>query len=263
VPLGCVLWVCVFVSNSAPVKRKLSTHLQLGRVDELEVVNKEMYSSRLKDFSVKVRALYSLLQRTHGTHIHNTRTYLHIHSVSHTHTHTHTYTHIHTHTHTHTLTYTYIHTYIHTNAQGRQLHPRKDSASPDYPSWFETDHWPLLGEFTAANRKGSQIFKIPQKRRIRYVCYENVFLSCTPLFINWACDMSLSLSKNNNRCAGSTEWGKALWLYIHDARESWDKIRVGQNRRFAPCMTVSLVTFLKITYIHRIYMVMHMYQCFF
>jgi hypothetical protein len=104
------------VSNSAPVKRKLSTHLQLGRVDELEVVNKEMYSSRLKDFSVKVRALYSLLQRTHGTHIHNTRTYLHIHSVSHTHTHTHTYTHIHTHIHLHTLIY--IHTYTQTHRGG-------------------------------------------------------------------------------------------------------------------------------------------------
>lgn len=29
--------------------------MQLGRVDELAIVNKEMYSSRLKDFSVRVR----------------------------------------------------------------------------------------------------------------------------------------------------------------------------------------------------------------
>jgi len=74
-------------------------------VDELEIVNKEMYSSRLRDFSVK----------------------------------------------------------------GRQLNPRKDSAAPDFPHWFESDHWQPLGEFTAANRKGAQQFKLPFRQRIRCV----------------------------------------------------------------------------------------------
>lgn len=102
---------------------------------------------------------------------------------------THPHTNMYTYTHNHALLrplqctthaplslfahpHMHVYTYAHFCAlciapQGRQLHPRKDSSVPDYPSWFDTDHWPLLGEFTAANRKGSQAFKIPLKRRIR------------------------------------------------------------------------------------------------
>lgn len=41
------------------------------------------------------------------------------------------------------------------------------AACQDYPKWFDTDHWQLLGEFTAANRKGEQTFELPYKPNIR------------------------------------------------------------------------------------------------
>lgn len=75
----------------------------MGRVDEVELVNKEMYSSRVKDFSVR----------------------------------------------------------------GRQSHPRKDGPPADYPRWFASEQWQLLGNMTAANKKGAQIFRLPFPARVR------------------------------------------------------------------------------------------------
>lgn len=77
--------------------------MQLGRADEVELVNKEMYTSRVKDFTVK----------------------------------------------------------------GRQVHPRKDGPLSELPRWFDSDNWQLLGNFTAANKKGAQTFKLPVRRRVR------------------------------------------------------------------------------------------------
>ncbi|GFH22052.1 SUN domain-containing protein [Haematococcus lacustris] len=93
-----------FVRNACAAQKWIILELsQLGRVDEVELVMTEMYSSRVRDFSVK----------------------------------------------------------------GRQSHPRKDGPSSDYPRFFDSESWQLLGDFTAANRKGAQLFKMPLRRRIR------------------------------------------------------------------------------------------------
>lgn len=85
--------------------------MQLGRVDEIELVNKEMYSSRVRAFVVK----------------------------------------------------------------GRQAHPKKDGHA-DYTRGFDSDSWQLIGNFTADNKKGSQVFKAPVRLRVRWV-----------LEIGWVC----------------------------------------------------------------------------
>ncbi len=53
-----VWWsTCRTPSSIAAVghSRPVSPHPQLGRVDEVELVNKEMYSSRVREFSVRGR----------------------------------------------------------------------------------------------------------------------------------------------------------------------------------------------------------------
>ncbi|GFH27576.1 SUN domain-containing protein 2, partial [Haematococcus lacustris] len=98
-----------FVRNACAAQKWIILELsQLGRVDEVELVMTEMYSSRVRDFSVK----------------------------------------------------------------GRQSHPRKDGPSSDYPRFFDSESWQLLGDFTAANRKGAQLFKMPLRRRIRYLLFQ-------------------------------------------------------------------------------------------
>eukprot|EP00955_Chlamydomonas_euryale_P053396 355489-Chlamydomonas_euryale.AAC.22 len=81
---------------------------QLGRVDAIEMTMKEMYSSRVKHFTV----------------------------------------------------------------HGRQSHPqprRAADGSADYASAFGSDGWRLLGDFTAANSKGTQRFPLPEPERVRYL----------------------------------------------------------------------------------------------
>ncbi|GIL98209.1 hypothetical protein Vretimale_3628, partial [Volvox reticuliferus] len=77
---------------------------QLGRVDEIKLTMKEMYSSRVREFVVK----------------------------------------------------------------GRQSHPKKDGLA-DYARGLDLDSWQLLGVFLAENRKGSQVFRLPRKARVRYL----------------------------------------------------------------------------------------------
>ncbi|GIL47253.1 hypothetical protein Vafri_4115 [Volvox africanus] len=77
---------------------------QLGRVDEIKLTMKEMYSSRVREFVVK----------------------------------------------------------------GRQSHPKKDGLV-DYARGLDLDSWQLLGVFLAENRKGSQVFRLPRKARVRYL----------------------------------------------------------------------------------------------
>lgn len=53
--------------------------------------------------------------------------------------------------------------------KGRQTHPRRDGA--EYTAGFDSKSWELLGEFVAENRRGTQSFGVPQKKRVRYVLF--------------------------------------------------------------------------------------------
>lgn len=50
---------------------------------------------------------------------------------------------------------------------GRQSHPRRDG--PDLAASIDLDAWHLLGSFDAENKRGSQSFTLPHKRRVRYL----------------------------------------------------------------------------------------------
>jgi hypothetical protein len=55
------------------------------------------------------------------------------------------------------------------SVRGRQSHPRKDGPVGDFPRFFDSDaSWQRIGNFTAANRKGAQTFRMPVRRRVRW-----------------------------------------------------------------------------------------------
>ncbi|GAX74663.1 hypothetical protein CEUSTIGMA_g2111.t1 [Chlamydomonas eustigma] len=95
-----------YVKNLCSASKWLVLELsQLGRVDIIELTNREMYSSRVKDFVVK----------------------------------------------------------------GRQVHPKRDGHT-DYTLGFNTSAWLFLGNFTAANGRGTQSFVMSSPRqRVRYL----------------------------------------------------------------------------------------------
>lgn len=95
-----------FLKNDCGAYKWLIVELsQLGRVDEIELTMKELYSSRVKDFIVK----------------------------------------------------------------GRQSHPKKDGG--EYVSHFDDSIWILLGNYTAENKKGTQVFPVHNRQWVRYVLF--------------------------------------------------------------------------------------------
>lgn len=126
--------------------------VQLGRVDEVTLVNKEMYSSRVREFVVK----------------------------------------------------------------GRQSHPRKDGFA-DYWRGLDGDAWQVMGVFVAANKKGSQTFKMSVRRRVRYAL-GNTCKATICLFVAWPSAARRRISSYvHQHCVVVTQFAvekSTLYIYV-------------------------------------------------
>jgi len=159
-----------------------------------------------------------------------THTRTHTHTYTHTHAHTHAHTHIHTHAHTHTHTHTHTH-----NARRPatllyregvlQIQPGPRSC-PEVLWWSEPST--LAGSLLTPIR--SHRCEMSEKACV-IVDHVTIYLGLELTLAG-----SLLTPIRSHRC---------------------EMRRVGQNRTYAPYMTVYLVISVpKIPYIHRVYMVL-------